>query len=101
MDNYARELMASVVLIAILFIAFVLFLAKANNIPTLEEEIKTETKTVVAINCTYKANENCYEVTIRDQNGNDWCYYDTDYIPKGTEMEALFTSGRVVDVEGR
>lgn len=101
MDRYTREMIASIITIVVIFLAFAIFLAKANTIPTLEEKIKTETRVTVAINCTYEANENCYEVTIRDQNGNDWCYYDTDYVEKGTEINAIFTDGRVVDVEGR
>lgn len=101
MDRYTREMIASIITIVVIFLAFVLFLTKANTIPSLEGKIKSETKLVVAINCTYKANENCYEVTIRDSNGNDWCYYDTDYVEKGTEMNAIFTDGRVMDIEGR
>lgn len=101
MNRYAREMVASIITIVVIFITFAIFLAKANTIPSAEEKIKTETVTVVAINCTYKANENCYEVTIRDQNGNDWAYYDTEYVPKGTEMNAIFTDGRVVDVSER
>lgn len=98
--DYEKELALSAVCVLFMLIIFAGFIIKANQTDKhiVNDEIKTETQSVVAINCTYKANENCYEVTIRDRNGNDWAYYDSEYVPKETKLEAIMTDGRIVDV---
>ena len=103
--EYVREFVGSCILIAVLMIAFAVFTVKVNE--KISRETNTETKSQVVtvyVTSSYYESGNgngCYLVIVRDSNGNDWAYYDSEYVPKGTELEAIMTDGRIVDISER
>ena len=100
--EYVRELVCSIILISLLLIAFAGFIIKANQTDKriVNNEIRSQTVTVYVTGSYYESENGnpYYLVIVRDSNGNDWAYYDSEYVPKGTEMEAIMTDGRIVDV---
>lgn len=58
----------------------------------------TETKAVLVVDCTKYANG--YEVVVRDLDGNDWAYIDSDYVCPNEVIEVVFDGeNRIVDVK--
>lgn len=81
-----------IILIVLIIMTYIMEI-KTKDTPT---ETKSSVVSVTSVDC-YKVYD-YYEVIIRDTYGNDWVYEADSYVPDGTEMNALFTSGRVVQV---
>lgn len=56
----------------------------------------TETKTCTVAECT--ATSDYYEVTVEDENGNLYAYYDDTAKENGTEMTVVFDGDEIIDV---
>ena len=74
----------------------VLILIMLLHVPT-ETETTTETKSVVVTD-SIKAND-CYEIVVVDNNGNEWAYYDDCPKANGHIIRATFEGDCIVDVE--
>lgn len=58
----------------------------------------TETKSYVVTDCV-KVND-IYEVTIEDNEGNEWAYYDDCYLCDGHLIRPIFNGNEeIIDVE--
>lgn len=58
-----------------------------------------KTKPCVVTECIYKGNDACYEVYVTDIKGNEYSYYDTDYMSKGTVLDVVFDGDKIVDIK--
>ena len=53
------------------------------------------------VSCDYVATENVYEVTVEDNKGNEWAYYDDSAKANGEEIICVFNkANEIVDAKG-
>lgn len=60
---------------------------------------QTETKSVCVTDCVMNKQNDCFEVTVMDDDGNMWAYYDSRPLAKGHLLKATFKADKIVDVK--
>lgn len=60
---------------------------------------ETETKSVVVTDCVMVKIHDCFEITVMDNDGNMWAYYDDYPLSKGHIIKAEFKADQIIDVK--
>ena len=60
--------------------------------------ITTQTETMTVVGCEVDKPTDSFLVTVRDSNGNEWDYYDTEYQYNGHELNVTMRNREIIDL---
>lgn len=86
-----REIISAIFLLIVLI--FMLFAVR---------EIVSHTyvpQPTTVVDCVRETGNEYYTVTVEDSKGEQWAYYDDEYQPIGTVLNASFNGNEIVDVK--
>lgn len=81
-------------IIALIIAVVIAYLATRE---TLFATCKPQPTTVV--DCVRETGNEYYTVTVEDSKGEQWAYYDDEYQPIGTVLNASFKGNEIVDAK--
>jgi hypothetical protein len=85
-----REIMSAIFLLIVLI--FTLLAAREILFATCTPQPTT------VVDCVRETGNEYYTVTVEDSKGEQWAYYDDEYQPIGTVLNASFNGNEIIDV---